>query len=175
MRLALVLLMGISCSGNAEPLVVTTQDTSEKPYRWSDVRCILGKSDLSIASVSKEDEPGQVHFYFRNLSTFLKSLHSTTPTELNVKSTDLMGLTFQDRMGTVFAFQPKRNQAQCQLQMKKTDEGGLVLWGKCLKLLPRNDSFFQDIEISEQAPLKCQLSSGTPERPTKPQTEEANP
>lgn len=162
MKQLLLGLVAFSSVGFADPLTLKTDDRNEEAYRWDKTTCTVGASDLSIYT-PKAADGSQVHFYFRNRAAYLEAL-TTSDEKLEVKTTKMLGLTFQDREGTVWAFQPTRNNAFCNLNFKKSADGELSLWGKCDKLTPKDpsESFSQAINIAEESPLKCRLVKGQP-------------
>lgn len=131
--------------------VLTTGDKKEAPYAWNLSGCSKGLSDLKIYTKTTPNNQSQLNFNFRNIVPRLKE---GVVVKLAARDTEIVGLTFRDREGTLWAFKPSRNDGTCDLQL--VQNGSRVkLWGSCMGLT--DDTIAQDFTIAEENALECTL------------------
>jgi len=161
--MGLRLLSLLVCAGFASTsfglVVMTTSDTHDSPYAWSESQCKAGESDLVLSAESPEARAGKIKLVFRNIIKDLGLLKTDEPMHMTFASTRELIASFTDREETTWIFNPKRNRATCDLTLQKDAKGILSLWGSCHKLTPKDpeESFSVGVRISDKNPLTCDL------------------
>lgn len=138
-------------------MVTKTSDAAEAPYVWKSASCDLGEYSLTVLTKAATGN-ARLYFVFRGFAETVRMLEDKGSLPLEIKNTRSLGMTFTDREGATWAFQPKRNKATCQLTLKKQGNE-LKLWGKCEKLTPKSEeeSFASTISITENEAIRCTL------------------